>query len=133
MNLMTILMHGSAIMNAVQTIEEIVGRVVKSETKLPAPSDVQQFLDAVQKLVDAGVIDIPGVDDHAILDGIRKMADQISAALDQGHKVIQTFGEIRNASILHPDHPAQIAAKASDAQPVVDSELAKDLDQGVKS
>jgi hypothetical protein len=48
------------------------------EKKLPDCAESVQLIESVRKILDSGVIDVPGVDEHAISESLKQIEDRLT-------------------------------------------------------
>lgn len=65
-----------SIMALVRAVKELVGSVAVSH-EMPPKEIVKQVLDAIEDLLDRGVIDIPGVEEKDISDALKQIEEQL--------------------------------------------------------
>lgn len=56
----------------------VVGKKAIVEKKIPDCVESVQLIESVRKLLDSGVIDVPGVDEKAISDSLKQIEDRLT-------------------------------------------------------
>ncbi len=78
MNLITVITHLGIIGKCVRDVESVVATAIKSKS-VPDKGSWNLLLDDVKSLVDAGLIQLPGIDQKVIDDGIVALEGIISS------------------------------------------------------
>lgn len=76
MSTWAIIRNLGTILGFLKYIKYFVKTVVETK-KVPPKHMVKQLIDEIQKLLENGVIDIPGVDEKEVSDALQKIEDQL--------------------------------------------------------
>lgn len=71
MSFWILLRHTGTVISLIKAIGSIIGTV--AEKKAPEKILIKQALDAVEELLDSGVIDIPNVDEAAVSEALKQI------------------------------------------------------------
>ena len=103
MNVFTIMMNLRTIFSVIADIESVVESLVKGPDKIPSAEQIKLVIDSVRKLLDAGIIQVPGMDDAKVSEELLKIEGLIS---ETAIRALQNL--IKYGSVSHG--PAEIAA-----------------------
>ncbi len=76
MNVFNIITHLGVIAGFVKNTESVIAGCIQ-EKRTPTKPEWISVIDGVRGLLDSGVIDIPGVDEKSIADGLKSLEDSI--------------------------------------------------------
>ena len=78
MSFWAILKNIGIIIQFFKTLQAIISNAIKAKA-VPSKIDIVALLDAIEDLLDRGVIDVPGVDEKAISDALKQIEDHLNA------------------------------------------------------
>lgn len=104
MTMWTILANIRIIMGVIADIEMVVGQIVQQQPPVPSLDQIKKVMDAVRSLLDAGIIQIKGIDDKSLSDKILQLETLLSqGAYELLKSVIRTQAAPQAAPTDHPD------------------------------
>lgn len=76
-NIWNLVMNAGKITAFVKAVEVAVNQVVKNPNHMPNESAVTALFDGVELLLESGLIDIPGVDENALVTTLEEFKNQL--------------------------------------------------------
>lgn len=64
------------IISSLKAVESVVAGCIRDK-RPPSSADGKVLIDSVEKLINTGLIDIPGVDEKTIVDGLESIKNQL--------------------------------------------------------
>ena len=87
------------IIDLVKALVSMVKAGVSSEHKMPSQDDIKKIFEIIRKLLEAGVIDFPNVDELKLAESIKQVEDRLAISVETGTQNLMAYGDVRGRYI----------------------------------